>query len=279
MQSYLDKISALPTPSPVLKRIVSVVANVESSASDIVSALKLDPAIVGRILKLANSAYIGMPRTISSLQNAVVLLGVKRIHSLVMATEMINPLRLGSECPFTIHDYWRHSITVAFAAESIAKHLRRYDEIDPEEVFSAGLLHDIGKLVLGGLKAEMTAQLYDQSLRENVAVHKKESGEFTHTRSGALLSEHWNFPLELREAIEFHHEPSRDCEQYRLVSIVHIADYMAHVLGYSLKQGEPNPELNDEALASVQLPLERLRVIAENALIDEQRIEAIIDLF
>ena len=85
-QSIVDRIGTLPSPGPVIQRINAVMANPSSSASDLEEALKLDPSTVSRVLKLANSAYIGVPRTISSLKSAVVLLGQKRIRSVVMSS-------------------------------------------------------------------------------------------------------------------------------------------------------------------------------------------------
>ena len=85
-QSIVDRIGTLPSPGPVIQRINAVMSNPSSSASDLEEALKLDPSTVSRVLKLANSAYIGVPRTISSLKSAVVLLGQKRIRSVVMSS-------------------------------------------------------------------------------------------------------------------------------------------------------------------------------------------------
>ena len=85
----IERIGNLPIPTPVLQRINAIMANADSSAQDIVEAIKLDPVMVSRVLKLANSAYIGVPRTVSSLKNAVVLLGQKRIRALALSSSLL----------------------------------------------------------------------------------------------------------------------------------------------------------------------------------------------
>ncbi|GAG15882.1 unnamed protein product, partial [marine sediment metagenome] len=145
----IEKINTLPSLSPVVQKISAVIADPDVSANDVVDVLKLDPAIASKVLRLANSAYIGMPRTVSSLQNAVVILGQRRIHSLVLAASTLSALKPDNSLPFSYMRFWKHSVTVAIICESIARHLKRYDPIEAGEVFCGGILHDIGKLVLG----------------------------------------------------------------------------------------------------------------------------------
>ncbi|MBD3393488.1 MAG: HDOD domain-containing protein, partial [Chitinivibrionales bacterium] len=130
IESLVDRINDLPSLSPVLARMNAIVASSEASAFEIVDALKLDPAISTKVLRLANSAYVGIPRTVSSLHNAVVILGQRRIHSLVLSASALSSFPRAGPMPFSNMDFWRHSITVALVCESIAKHLKRYDAVE-----------------------------------------------------------------------------------------------------------------------------------------------------
>jgi putative nucleotidyltransferase with HDIG domain len=275
--SLTKAIRDLPVLSPVVARIAAVVSNPESPVSAVVDALKLDPVVNGKVLKLANSAYVGIPRTISSVKNAVVLLGQKRIHSLVLATTVLSSLRAGHDLPFSLYRFWKHSIMVSMIAESVAKHLKRYSPIDTEDIFSAGMLHDIGKLVLGIWNARVLEAHVQKSVLANVPFYTVEEASASHTRAGGALCDHWNFPQALKSAVCLHHAPEDAAEFRRCVSIVHISDVMAHIIGFSTFEREPLPLPSSAAAREVQLPPERLRVIADDALKNEKKIESFID--
>jgi putative nucleotidyltransferase with HDIG domain len=277
METLTKAIHDLPVLSPVVGRIAQVVSNAESSVDAVVDALKLDPVIGGKVLKLANSAYVGIPRTISSVKNAVVLLGQKRIHSLVLATTVLSSLSAGRQLPFSLYRYWKHSITVAMIAETVARHLKRYSPIDTEDLFSAGMLHDIGKLVLGMWNAEALDAAIQASIAKNAPFHSVEDASASHCFAGGVLSDHWNFPPSLKSAILLHHAPEQAQEFRRLVSIVHMADVMAHIIGFSTFEREPLPSPSACAVEDVRLPPERLRVIADDALKNEKKTESFIN--
>jgi putative nucleotidyltransferase with HDIG domain len=276
-ESLIQAIQDLPVLSPVVGRISQVVSNAESSVSAVVDALKLDPVVSGKVLKLANSAYVGIPRTISSVKNAVVLLGQKRIYSLVLATTALASFKSVGGLPFSLYRYWKHSIIVAMIAESIARHLKRYSPIDTEDVFTAGMLHDIGKLVLGKWNAETIEKAVRRSISENVPFYSVEDASVSHVLAGDVLCDRWNFPQTLKSAVAFHHSPEKAAEFRRCVSIVNMADAMAHIIGFSTFEREPIPQPSPFVEREVQLPPERLRVIADDALKNEKKTESFIN--
>jgi len=273
----LEWINNLPTLSPVLQRINSVMSNPTSSADNVEQALKLDPVIAGKVLRLANSAYVGIPRTISSLKNAIVLLGFKRIHSLVMASTILSsfPGR-GVKQAIDLARYWRHSITVALVAESIARHLNRYEAVDSDDLFTAGILHDIGKLILGGFDPERLGAAAAKSREKKTAFYMVEEDEWSHGRAGELLAYHWNFPRDLTASIRYHHAPFERDEFHRMIAIVHLSDVIVHIMGIQVFSDEIAPAFNDRAVALVQLPPERLRVIAQDAIGNQKRLESML---
>ncbi|MBN1756696.1 MAG: HDOD domain-containing protein [Chitinispirillaceae bacterium] len=268
----------LPVPSSVVHRITAVVTNPDTSAADVAAVLKLDPALSGKVLRLANSAFIGIPRTVSSLPNAVVLLGIKRIHSLVLTAELLAPVKDIAALPFSIDRFRRHAVTVAFIAESIARHLQRYDAPDEHELFSGALLHDIGKLLAAIIDPEGVAEIYKKCRRRSIPYYRAEGEELSHTLLGEMLAERWKFPPELTACIRGHHTAACFPELHRLVSVIHIADVMAHLLGFALFPDEKIPALDDAALAEVQLPVERLRVIAEDILGKRDQISSLLEI-
>ncbi len=271
-------IKHLPVPSSVLRRISRVLGDPEVSAAAVADVLRLDPALSGKVLRLANSAYIGIPRTVSSLPHAVVLLGIKRIYSIVLTSELLAPFHSSPSLPFSIDRFRRHAVTVAFIAESIAKHLQRYDALDEHELFSGALLHDIGKLVAGAIEPQKMTAVYERSKSLSIPFYRAENDEFSHITFGFMLAEQWHFPEELTACIRGHHTAACFPELHRMVSVIHIADVMAHLMGYALYPDEKTPAIDDAALSAVQLPVERLRVIAENILKQREQIASLLEI-
>lgn len=277
ISSQLDKaIDSLPVLSPSVSKIGEIISNPDSSADQIVNALKQDPLISGRVLKLSNSAYVGIPNTISSVKNAVVLLGRKRVYSLVLASGVSNALRDTGKLPFPMHNFWRHSITVAAIAESIAKHLRRYEPIETEDVFTAGLLHDIGRMVLGCFFAASQTTARNLAQKEKTPIFEKETSSLSHAGVGHLLAVRWSFPQTLTDAIAYHHAPGQAGANARLASIVHLADILAHIIGANTFDFEHVPVPAAEAQTLVKLPPERLKVIADETLQNEKSLDSLI---
>jgi putative nucleotidyltransferase with HDIG domain len=276
---FLKTITNLPSPPAVLRKIAEITADPQVSATQMEQALHLDPAISGKVLKLANSAYIGIPRTISSLHHAVVLLGNRRIHSLILGSALLGVARNQGVRSFSLTDFWRHSIITAMIAESIARHQKRYRTIDEHGVFSGAVLHDIGKLVLEVGLPGFVKEVHLKASSQKKPFFETEDTSFNHSIAGDCVAEQWNFPPDLREYILNHHQPLRGEFQSVNVAIVHVADIMTHVLGYPLFENEAAPQLSEGVLTSVNLPIERLKVIAANVLQDHKRVEALLEVF
>ncbi len=274
-----EKVNSLPSLAPVVQKISAVMSDPEVSAEDIVNVLKLDPAIAGKVLRLANSAYIGIPRTVSSLQNAVVILGHRRIHSLVLAASTLSSFSFDNHLPFDGISFWKHSLIVALICESIARHIKRYDTIDAGEVFCAGLLHDIGKLVLGQYDSERISASYKDALEQKVPFYSCEDEKNSHIQIGAFVAEKWHFPESLVTAIRYHHTPGYAEKYNRMVAITHVADIMVHLIGFSTVTGEATPPMDEGVMDEIGLSPERLKVIADNAIKSEKQFESLVDIF
>jgi putative nucleotidyltransferase with HDIG domain len=276
---FLKSITNLPSPPAVLSKIVEITADPQVSASQLEEALRLDPAISSKVLKLANSAYIGIPRTISSLNHAVVLLGNRRIYSLILGSALLGMARNHGVRSFSLIEFWRHSIITAMIAESIAKHLKRYRTIDEHGVFSGAVLHDIGKLVLEVGLPGFVKEVHLKAASQKKPFFEVEDSSLNHLIAGDSIAELWNFPSDLREYILNHHQPVQGEYQSVNVAIVHVADIMTHVLGYPLFENEVAPQLSEGVLSLINLPIERLKVIAANVLQDHKRVEALLEVF
>jgi len=268
----------LPVPSAALQKIAEVLRDPDASATDLALVLKEDPSVAGKVLRLANSAYIGFPRAVSSVQHAVVLLGFKRIQSLIITTELLSSCRNTASFPFSIDRFRLHSVTVACIAENIGRHLRRYRDIDENELFSGALLHDIGKLIAAIVDPSEVKTVSGRSIEQCIPYYRAETDTFSHTIFGSAVGEAWNFPAELIACIRGHHAAACFPDYHRIVSIVHIADVMAHLIGYPLFPEEVTPAIDEAALREVDLPVERLRVIADEILNKQELIGSLLEV-
>lgn len=215
-----------PLPGSPL-RILKELDNQSTSASQVADLILLDQALTAYLLKVANSAYLGFSRQCSSVQEAVVRLGFKQVRSLVYSTMASGPLgarlagyRLGDK------GLWFHSVAVASSSHWLAKAL---NYPDPEKAYVAGLLHDIGKLVLDQFVMADYNQIMDIMYTQKQPMWRVEEQLFgiDHAGVGALAGEHWQFPAELIEAIRYHHNPCMDQPHPQLAAIVNLANALA----------------------------------------------------
>jgi len=224
-------INNLPTPPIVFSQIQKVLNNPNTSAFDIAAILQEDPAISAKVLKLTNSAYYGLAREIESVRQAVVIVGIEAVKNLVLSASVFDTFSK-KQIDKEFQDlFWRHSLAVAFACRLLAHKLRAQMSFDSEASFSAGMLHDIGKMVISvfmlqeqksiiGLMKTKT-ETPDHALEEEIL-------GYNHGHIGALLGKHWKLPTKLIEAVNFHHFPQLNDSGNNLPYLVHLADHLAH---------------------------------------------------
>jgi putative nucleotidyltransferase with HDIG domain len=242
-------INNLPTPPIVFSQIQKVLSNPNTSAYEIGSILQEDPAITAKVLKLTNSAYYGLSQTIESVKQAVVIVGLEAIKNLVLSASMFQAFS-SDQIDQEFQDYfWRHSLATAFGARLLARTLKSRQIFDAESGFSAGLLHDIGKMVISVYMVEQAGRIRNLKTKNPKRPDREIEEEvlgYNHTQIGALLAEHWKLPTKLIEAIQFHHFPQlRQDEDNNLPFLVNMANYLA-TLTFDV-------DLNEEEKAGIEL--------------------------
>lgn len=275
-KELFEKINKLPSLPQLVQKLQQVVTDPNSRIEDIEEILKLDPVIISKILRLANSAYIGLPKTVSSLKNAIVVLGMKRIQSLVITNSLLSSLKVAQTMPFDQIRFWKHSVTVSMVSESIARHMKRYEFIDVDEIFIAGILHDIGKIALTVFKPEIISEAYKKAKTSNTPFYQNEVSDRSHSFIGSLVMKHWNFPPNLCHAIQYHHQPRTEKLSSKIEAIIHLSDVMTHMVGLGTTMEEVIPPIDEGAVGMIGLEPERLRVIAYSCLKKEKQVESLI---
>ncbi len=249
VKRILLKIKQLPTLPQVLSQLIDLMEDPDASASEVSRIISKDQSLMTRVLKLVNSPFYGMPKRIATLSQATVILGFKTVKNLALTTAIFDQFQGGSSKPrgagFTREKFWQHSIACAVASKIISEKIH-YD--CPEEAFMAGLIHDIGKVVLDQYMTEDFTRILDHAARENVPILEAEKQVIgvRHTQVGEWLAEKWNLPGHLVAAIRYHHTLAQQMKYVKLVLIVHLADAIVRMEGYGNGGDAVTPKIREE---------------------------------
>lgn len=226
----LDKVRSVPSIPTAASKVIGLLQDPEVEINELMKTIEYDPGLTSNVLRLANSAYFAGPRTISTLREAIMRLGTNRIFQLVI-TSAIVPL---ARQPVKGYDIaagklLEHSIAVAIGGEELASQLGLRP---PAHTFTAGLLHDLGKIVLGTFLAIDAAPILKLAYEEQLSFEVAETRVLgiDHAEAGAVLLETWNLPMGLVDAVRFHHRPEEIGERPEgtlVVDLVHVADNLA----------------------------------------------------
>lgn len=216
-----DSIELISLPD-VYVRLRSVMMSPNSSLSDIAQVIVHDPAITARLLKLVNSPFFGLVSKVDTMTHAINLLGVQQVHDLVLATVVVDSFSGFTNDSFNIYDFWFNGVYCAVTARLLAYHC---EGLDTERPFIAGLLHNIGHLVMyQKIPAESRATLA-LAAQKNIDLYmaEREILGFDYAQVGAELMREWQLPKSLQEVTEFHVEPEKSTDFKLETAVIHIA--------------------------------------------------------
>ena len=263
---YIQKMPSLPTS---VTKVVELSNDPNVSPADLNHVISLDPVLMGRVMKLINSAYYGLNNKITSLVRAIIMLGINTVKNLALSTAVMGTLGHNSHFhALNMSGFWRHSLSVGVTAKLIAQEIG----IDPKNrecFFIAGLLHDIGKIPLNNTLSESYLKALKTSEDENLSLHRSEYRVigFTHAEAGKLIAKLWQLDDEIHDAISYHHSVAAyEGDHVELLYAVIAADYFSNIyeIGYS---GNRHPEpVPDSVFTSLGITLERLEDLEEEVL-------------
>jgi len=256
----LKSLDDLPPMPQVVVKVQKLMANPKAGQRDLAKVLETDPAIVARVLRLANSAYYGYKGKVASLERATVLLGQQAIKELIMtagASKLLEKKLRGYG--WDSDELWRHSLAVALSAKIIAGKVR------PEmagDAYLAGLIHDVGKLVLDPYVLERQNE-FKQVLADEQSTFldaERQILGFDHAELGGQIGQRWSFPDNLSMAVALHHRPSR-AKANPMAYMVHLANYIAHSGGFGFGDDDLVLTLEDGTLGQLGLEPETIKEI------------------
>ncbi len=228
----IEETHTLPTLPDVITELQRVLSDPRSNAQKVADVLELDPVLAARVLRLANSAMYGAQREIADLGRAVALLGLREIWTLALTASVHQVFSTERTTQFDPRRFWEHSLTVAMGCRLIAKSISEKGvEIDAQDAFLAGLLHDIGEIFVAEFFADAYKETWHLSKQAGVSFSEAELSVLGvhHGDIGHRLLSHWNIPEEIGLAIRFHHDPgSHGLPSY----VVHLADEISRGLGF-----------------------------------------------
>jgi putative nucleotidyltransferase with HDIG domain len=275
-QKVMAKLHSFPAMPGTAVTVMRLLSDPSSSAATIEKAVRYDPGLTANILKFANSAYFGYAQRIGSVRQGIVRLGWKRVYQLVVAScvngVMSKPVPGYDLAP---GELWRHCVGVSVASEQLMKRLRMQPS---EETFTAALLHDVGKLIMGAFVEEGFARIevlaqdglsFEAAEREVVGVD--------HAEIGAQILGKWLLPAGLVQVVRLHHEPDKAAAPDCNLDIVHVADVLCLMLGMGTGREGLGYRPAESTMARLGLKSADLEVVASSTLQGVQELSEVID--
>ena len=224
IRKLLEKVEVLPLSPTLLPKLLPKLSDVDTNFDEVVDIIALDPSLTSKLLQICNSAFFGLDEPVSSVSQAVSQVGYQSVYLLVAMINGSNcfpyPSPAGVDAPLL----WRHSVTTAFNARFVAESAGQ----DGNLLFTAGLLHDIGKVVMGQAQPQAMGTAFRNPSDAASAEREYLLFGVTHAEVGAALLERWKLPMQLVAGVRWHHDPKSAGGLERLAACISLANLLTH---------------------------------------------------
>ena len=245
LEQLVGRGQELPSLPEIYLRVAEQLKDETITVQQIGDTVQHDPAITTRVLKMVNSAYYGLPIQVASVAQSVSLIGRERLKHILIGSVLRGVFSSGQDNPaFSMQVFWQHSIKTAIIARELARQVREIEE--PESMFTAGLLHDIGKLLLFKKFPERMLAAEEHAMQKRVDVLSAELSQvgLTHTAVGEALMQYWGLPQLLIDCATRHHEIVHDGPDRHATHLIYLANQLSHYVP-PLDDGETQDILHD----------------------------------
>ena len=228
-------------------KVNELASDPDATADDMAKIISQDPALVARMLKIANSAFYGLSSEVETITRAVAILGTNKIRDLVLSTAASDTFDGIPNDLITMQDFWHHSLYCGLLAQILSKKSKK---VHTESIFIAGLLHDIGQLLmfnqLPGKSHEAILLLMEGTEELETYEAERHVFGFDHMQVGSELVKHWKLAPVLQECVEFHHEPEKAKDFPAEVALINIANAVAVMADFdSMSEDDEIPRINN----------------------------------
>ncbi len=231
VDKILKSIQNIPAFPVTAQRVASIMSNPDYSVTQVVNVIRYDPSITANILKICNSAYFGV-RHISTLHDAVIFLGQENVLRAIQVSGISRFFRRNVDgYGQNAQELWKHSVGVALMTQILSRKITGRDD---SKLFTAGLLHDIGKFILSEFVQDSSRKIMDLVLNHGYAFLRAEEEVIgmNHAEVGGKIAQHWNFPPDIRDTIMYHHRPDLMDEGKSIFCwVVYLADQVCLIMG------------------------------------------------
>jgi HD-like signal output (HDOD) protein len=279
-QQLAQEVENLFTLPDVAIRLNNLIDQPDTSIKDLVEVVQLDAAISATVLRLANSAWYGLPSKVDTISRAITLIGQKALRDLVMSTSVITTFKGISSEFVDMRDFWDNSVTCGVVTRNLAQ---KCGIRDAERMFLAGLLHKIGRLVFYASRPVLYRQVLQDKNRGEAAIIAAEESVFgfNYAQLGAALLRAWGVPAALDEVVEYQLDPLRAPDHPKEAAIVHVAGDIAYHMAPDIKArfqlGEYNLTFRESAWESLNLERSFLSEAMQNSLLQSFELLEIIN--
>ena len=278
VRSRIEAIEELPTLPVVVTQILQATKSMATNANDVGDLISSDQALTIKVLKLVNSPFYGFPQKIKTITHAIVILGFSKVKNIVLAASVFGMSKQPKNSTVNMCELWEHALTVGIVSRQIAKN--RNSGIDIEEMFVAGLLHDLGKVILVCNLPDICTAI-SENVRENDCLfYESENAilDFGHDKMGVWLSEKWNLNPAIVEGIKCHHNPTTARGDKEIAYTIHAADVIARALGIGNGGDNKIPKLDAKVAQELGLTVEFIDKLMEEVLIEVDKAKDFFDL-
>lgn len=252
----LDKLGQLPAMPAVVQDVINSFDDPNLDVNSLAEKISHDQGLSSKVLRVANSSFYGLSRQVATIHDAVVVLGFGNVRSLVLAAGFVHAFPDAVPGLFERKQFWHHSLRVAACARVLAKCCRQNAEV----AFTAGLLHDVGQLVLDACLHEPFNTVLERLGKEGGDIYQleREVLGFDHAIVGVEMAKRWNFPASIWLVIQSHHLADAETKEV-LTSLVHLANMLAQALENGMGEDEIPGHLASQPWAGFGLTPEKLR--------------------
>lgn len=278
-KEIISNITELPTLPDVVAKVNELVNSSNASAGDINDVISRDIALSSKILKMVNSSFYGFPRRITSITHAVVILGFNTVRNLALSAFVFGTFKENKKIDFDYKKFWVHSISTGIVANNIAQ-MTGLSQSEKEDAFMAGLLHDVGKIVMCEFVSDKASKIVD-IVKEKDCLFceaEKEVVDFDHANLGGALLESWNLPISIVSFVNNHHSPAEVEENSKMCSIIHLADIITRSLCLGNGGDEKIPVISDGVIDELALGWNDISKIMDLSLTEVRKADVFFDM-
>lgn len=256
-QALVNKSLELVSAPTTYARLDALISDPDSAIDDISAVINTDPALTTRLLKIVNSPFYGFPSQINTISRAITIIGTRELTHLVLATSVMNAFRGIPANLLDMDTFWRHSLACAITAKYLAEATHQTNH---EQYFIAGLLHNIGSLVLYQSVPELAREAINSARFGHEVLHEAEKRiiGFDHAEVGAILIQNWRLPESLAQVARYHHQPGKAEQDQLEVAIVHIADILVSSVPFGHNGDQHVPPMDESAWQHLNLKPEAM---------------------